>query len=128
MARFLGIRNAIELRLTNGWASDAGPLQGDMRLLERHKGPLQMFLRPQALQLNPPGTAVGAGQMALVGGRVVDVLYSGGEVDTVIQVGSMSLFATNPVGSASFNPGNPVTVSFDSATALRYHEGRLIED
>jgi iron(III) transport system ATP-binding protein len=128
VARFLGIRNAIDLRFEDGWTSDAGPLQGHMRSLDRHKGkgPLQLFLRPEALKLHAPDTAaVEPGHMVLTGGRVVDVLYSGGEVDTVLQFGSLSLFATNPVGSGQFKPADPVTVSFESGSALLYASGRL---
>jgi iron(III) transport system ATP-binding protein len=129
VARFLGIRNTIDLRFEDGWTSDAGRLQGNVSSLERHKGPLQLFLRPQALQLHAPeAVKPESGHMMLTGGRVVDVLYSGGEVDTVLQFGTLSMFATNPVGSGQFNPGDPVTVSFDSNSALLYLDGKLIHD
>ena len=128
VASFLGIRNSIGLRFDDGWTSDAGPLKGNLGMLERRKGPLQLFLRPQALQLHAAGAATEPGHLVLSGGRVVDVLYSGGEVDTVLQFGAVSLFATNPIGSGQFNPGDPVTVSFDSKNALLYHEGKLIRD
>ena len=62
----------------------------------------------------------------LSAGRVVDVLYAGGEVDTVLQFGTLELFATNPVGSGQFQPGDPVSVSFDSRSALLYQSGKLI--
>ena len=127
VARFLGIRNAIELRLEDGWTSDAGKLQGNVQALARHKGPLQLFVRPQALRVHAAGAAIeDAGRIVLSAGRVVDVLYAGGEVDTVLQFGTLELFATNPVGSGQFQPGDPVSVSFDSRSALLYQSGKLI--
>ena len=129
MARFLGIRNALALKRDTGWTSDAGRLEGNLLALEKHKGPLQLFLRPQALHLSAAGTAVAdTGHMAISGGRVVDVLYSGGEVDYVVEVGGLSLFVTSPVSRARFNAGDAVTVSFGGKDALLYANGNLVSD
>ena len=60
-------------------------LQGDLSLLAARKGPLRLYVRPQALRLEPPvGPAQEPGRLVLSGARVVDVLYSGGEVDYVV--------------------------------------------
>ena len=77
--------------------------------------------------LSQPGTATGAArQIALPDGRVVDVLYSGGEADYVVDVGGMTLYATMPIAKAGFNAGEAVHVSFASTDCLIYSEGRLV--
>jgi hypothetical protein len=80
------------------------------------------------LQLNAAGSVVPLppGHMALQGGRVVDVLYSGSEVDYVVEVGGVSLFVTNPVGSSPHRAGDAVTVSFAGENALLYANGVLV--
>lgn len=129
VARFLGIRNALALKRDTGWTSDAGRLEGNLLALEKHKGPLQLFLRPQALHLAAAGAPLtDSGHMAISGGRVVDVLYSGGEVDYVVEAGGASLFVTSPVGRARFNAGDAVTVSFGGKDALLYANGKLVSD
>ncbi len=129
VARFLGIRNSLALKRDNGWVSDAGRLDGNLPALDRQPGPLQIFLRPEALRLSVPDTSPQeAGQLALVGGRVVDVLYSGGEVDYLVAVGGVSLFVTKPAGQNRFNAGDAVTVSFAGNDALLYANGVLVKD
>ena len=127
VARFLGIRNALALTADNGWSTDAGRLEGNLQVLDRHKGPLRLFVRPQLLQLSAAGTALlQLGHMALQGGRVVDVLYSGSEIDYVVDVGGVSLFVTNPVGPSPYRAGDTVTVSFAGEHALLYANGVLV--
>ena len=127
VARFLGIRNALALTADNGWTTDAGRLEGNLQVLDRHKGPLRLFVRPQLLQLSAAGTALlQRGHMALQGGRVVDVLYSGSEIDYVVDVGGVSLFVTNPVGHSPYRAGDAVTVSFAGEHALLYANGVLV--
>ena len=129
VARFLGIRNALALRRDTGWTSDAGRLEGHMPALDRQQGPLQLFLRPQALSLAAADAAMPeSGRVALAGARVVDVLYSGGEVDYVVAAGAVSLFVTNPAGQGRFNAGDAVTVSFAGTDALLYANGLLVKD
>ena len=129
VARFLGIRNTLALKRDTGWSSDAGRLEGNLLALEKHKGPLQLFLRPQALHLTAAGGAVAdSGHMSVSGGHVVDVLYSGGEVDYVVEVGGVSLFVTSPIGRVRFNSGDAVTVSFGGKDALLYANGKLVSD
>ena len=129
VARFLGIRNAVTLTRDTGWSTDAGRLEGNLTVLERQPGPLQLYVRPQALHLLPEGAALAdSGHMALSGGRVVDVLYSGGEIDYVVDVGGVSLFATTPVGRGRFQPGDAVRVSFAGPDALLYCGGKLVSE
>ena len=129
VARFLGIRNSLALQRDNGWVSDAGRLDGNLPALDRQPGPLQIFLRPEALRLSVPDAAAQeAGRLALAGGRVVDVLYSGGEVDYLVAVGGVSMFVTKPVGLGRFNAGDAVTVSFAGKDALLYANGVLVKD
>ena len=129
VARFLGIRNALALRRDTGWTSDAGRLDGNLLALEKHKGPLQLFLRPQALSLSAAGAPLpDSARMALAGARVVDVLYSGGEVDYLLDAGGVTLFVTNPVGLGRFNAGDAVTFSFAGKDALLYANGVLVKD
>ena len=128
VARFLGIRNALTLTRDAGWTSDAGPLGGNLQALTQHKGPLRLFVRPQQLHLHAAGTAaLPPGHIALQGGRVVDVLYSGSEVDYVVDVGGVSLFVTNPVGPSRYTSGEAVTVSFAGEHALLYANGVLVK-
>jgi len=96
-------------------------------VLDRHKGPLRLFVRPQLLQLSTSGTAPPQpGHIALQDGRVVDVLYSGSEIDYVVEVGGVSLFVTNPVGPNPYRAGDTVTVSFAGNLALLYANGVLV--
>jgi iron(III) transport system ATP-binding protein len=127
VARFLGIRNALTLTRDAGWTSDAGPLGGNLQVLAQHKGPLRLFVRPQVLHLSEAGTSLlEPGHIAIQGGRVMDVLYSGSEVDYVVDVGGVSLFVTNPVGQKRYAAGEAVTVSFAGETALLYANGVLV--
>ena len=127
VARFLGIRNALTLTRDTGWTSDAGPLGGNLQVLDRHKGPLRLFVRPQVLHLSDAGTSLlEPGHIAIQGGRVMDVLYSGSEVDYVVDVGGVSLFVTTPVGQKRYAAGEAVTVSFAAETALLYANGVLV--
>ena len=129
VARFLGIRNSLALKRDNGWVSDAGRLGGNLPALDRQQGPLQIFLRPGALRLSAPQAAAPeAGRLALTGGRVVDVLYSGSEVDYLVTVGSASLFVTKSVGLGRFSAGDAVTVSFAGSDTLMYANGVLVKD
>jgi len=129
VARFLGIRNALSLKRDTAWTSDAGRIEGNLLVLEKHTGPLQLFVRPQALHLSAAGQPLAdSGHMALSGGRVMDVLYSGGEVDYVVETGSAQLFVTSPVGRPRFNADDAVTVSFASNDALLYSNGKLVSD
>ena len=127
VARFLGIRNALELqRADRGWSSDAGALQGDLAAIERRTDRMQLFLRPQALQLHKPGSLLPeSSHLSLSGGQVHEVLYSGGEVDTVLRFGSTTLYASNPADGHAFKPGDPVTASFEASKALLYIDGQL---
>lgn len=88
-----------------------------------------MFVRPQLLQLSAVGSApLPPDHMALQGGRVVDVLYSGSEIDYVVDVGGVSLFVTSPVGPSPYRTGDTVTVSFAGENALLYANGVLVKD
>jgi iron(III) transport system ATP-binding protein len=127
VARFLGIRNALTLTRDAGWTSDAGPLGGNLQVLAQHKGPLRLFVRPQVLSLSDAGTSLlEPGHIAIQGGRVMDVLYSGSEVDYVVDVGGVSLFVTTPVSQKRYAAGEAVTVSFAGETALLYANGVLV--
>jgi iron(III) transport system ATP-binding protein len=127
VARFLGIRNALTLTREGGWTSDAGPLVGNLQVLDRHKGPLRLFVRPQVLHLSDAGASrLEPGHIAIQGGRVMDVLYSGSEVDYVVDVGGVSLFVTTPVSQKRYAAGEAVTVSFAAETALLYANGVLV--
>ncbi len=129
VARFLGIRNVLALRRDAGWTCDAGRLEGHLPALDKHKGPLQLFLRPQALSLSAPDAPLPvAARMSLSGARVIDVLYSGGEVDYVVDAGGVALSVTHPVGQNRFNAGDAVTVSFAGKDALLYADGVLARD
>ncbi|WP_206996869.1 hypothetical protein [Trinickia mobilis] len=61
MAKFLGIRNVPALTADAGWMTNAGRLEGDLSPLNNRKGPLQMYVRPDAVALAPLGTVAGAG-------------------------------------------------------------------
>ena len=127
VARFLGIRNAITLKRDAGWNTDAGSLQGDLSVLDRSTGPLMLYVRPQAVTLSAAGSAnEQPGHLFLADGRVVDVLYSGGEADYVIDAGGVTLYATTPIARASFNAGDAVRVSFPGRDCLIYSGGQLI--
>ncbi len=126
VAKFLGIRNSMALNPAGGWHCGGARLEGDLSILDRHQGPLQLYVRPDALQLLPQAASpVASGQITLSGARVVDVLYSGGEVDYVVDLGGMTLYVTARAAQAGLKPGDAVRVAFASQDALVYTNGRL---
>ena len=129
VARFLGIRNALALHSDGGWVTDAGRLEGDLGVLDGCKGKLRLYVRPAALTLSPQtagAPADSSGRMGLSGGRVLDVLYSGGEIDYVVDVGGLALYLTMAGGHTEFDTGDAVRVSFAGKDALVYSDGRLV--
>jgi iron(III) transport system ATP-binding protein len=126
VAKFLGIRNVLALTADAGWMTNAGRLEGDLSPLNNRKGPLQMYVRPDAVALAPQGTVASAGSYSLGGGRVVDALYSGGEVDYVVDVGGATQYISTHIDKATFNPGDAVSVTFFHKDALIYSEEKLL--
>jgi len=126
VAKFLGIRNCLALDAQGGWHTGATKLEGDLALLDGLKGPLQMYVRPQSVNLLPTsGPAPDAGQLWLSGARVTDVLYSGGEIDYVVDLGGNTLYVTARASAMRIQAGDAVTLSFSNADALVYAQGRL---
>ena len=127
VAKFLGIRNSIAVKLDGNWNTPAGPLEGDLAVLDGRKGPLQLYVRPQAVELSAPaaGTA-GPGRIQLPDARVVDVLYAGAEADYVIDLAGITLYVSTPIAQATFAEGDPVGVTFASADCLVYAGGQLV--
>jgi iron(III) transport system ATP-binding protein len=127
VARFLGIRNVISVQPENGWESDAGLLQGDLASLARHRGPVRIYVRPTAIALLADGAASPKGDcMSLANGRVLDALYSGSEVDYVVDVNGVSFHASLKAHKATFNAGDRVRVAFSNADALVYAGEQLM--
>ena len=127
VARFLGIRNALALDAQGGWHTGATRLEGDLAVLGRHQGPLQLYVRPDALSLSPQAAdRIEPGHISLSGGRVVDALYSGGEIDYVVDLGGITLYVSARVGATSVGAGDAVRVSFAGRDALVYAAGRLV--
>ncbi len=127
VARFLGIRNTLALECKGGWVANAGPLDGDLSILEGCKGPLQMYIRPQDVRVaGPEEVGYAAGRLSLSGGRVVDALYSGGEIDYLIDVGGVAFYVSTPVGEVHFDPGDAVALSFMHRNTLFYENQQLV--
>jgi len=127
VAKFLGIRNSFALKSESGWMTDAGRLEGDLGILNAHKGPLQMYVRPDSVKLSPGGQAAPAsGSFSLGNVRVVDALYSGGEIDYVLAAGDVTVYVSTHSANAAFNPGDAVRVSFAHRDALIYSDDKLI--
>ncbi len=126
VAKFLGIRNSMALTPHGGWHTDGGRLQGDLTMLDAHKTPLRLYVRPDAVHLLAQGAAPVPGHMALSGARVQDVMYSGGEIDYVVALGASTLYVTTRAAQARVHAGDTVQVSFASRDALLYANGRLV--
>jgi iron(III) transport system ATP-binding protein len=128
VAKFLGIRNSLALEAQGGWHTGTTRLEGDLAFMDRLKGPLQMYVRPESLRLLPANaSAPGAGQLWLAGARVRDALYSGGDIDYVVDLGGNTLYATTRASATRMQPGDAVSVSFASQDALVYAQGRLAD-
>ncbi len=126
VAKFLGIRNSLALERRDGWYCGTTQIEGHLDRLDGQAGVLQMYVRPQALVVAPlDGVQPAPGSMVLRGGRIADVLYSGGEVDYVIDLAGSLLYATARASDARVNPGEAVMLSFASQDALVYAQGRL---
>ena len=127
VAKFLGIRNSLTLTADGGWSTNAGRLEGDLGILGSLKGPLQMYVRPDVVELLPGSTpAPASGAFSLAGGRVVDALYSGGEIDYVLDVAGLTFYVSTHSAKAAFNPGDAVRVSFAHRDALIYSNDKLV--
>ena len=127
VAKFLGIRNVLALKSEGGWMSDAGRLEGDLGILSALKGPLQMYVRPNAVHMSVGSEAApSGGSFSLGGGRVVDALYSGGEIDYVLDVGGQTLYVSTHSAKTAFNPGDAVRINFAHRDALIYSNDKLV--
>lgn len=127
VARFLGIRNNLAIDPQGGWHAGATRLEGDLALLDAHQGPMQLYVRPQSVGVLPASAAApGAGQVLLSGARVKDVLYSGGEIDYVVELGPTTIYATMRAGAPMVQPGEAVRLHFAGRDALLYAQGRLV--
>ncbi len=126
VAKFLGIRNSIELSFNGTWSTSAGPIEGDLGLQKR-SAKIQMYVRPESVQLaNNRPEMNGSRVMILPMGRVVDVLYSGSEVDYVVDVNDTTFYAKIIGSQVRFKVGDTVQPFFAAGDALFYAEGRLI--
>ena len=127
VAKFLGIRNSVTLNPEGGWMSSAGRLEGDLAPLNGRKGPLQLYVRPDAVQLLPASEAAPAsGAFSLPGAKVVDALYSGGEIDYVLEVGGVTFYVSTHSARATFNQGDTVRLVFTHRDSLIYSEDKLV--
>ncbi|MBM4073800.1 MAG: ABC transporter ATP-binding protein [Planctomycetes bacterium] len=128
VARFLGIRNSLAIDPQGGWHAGPTPLAGDLGRLDQHQGPMQLYVRPPSVSVLPADApAPGPGQIVLSGARVKDVLYAGGEIDFVVELGQATLYATMRVGGAAPRASDPVRIQFASSDALLYRNGQLID-
>ena len=128
VARFLGIRNALTLTFHQGWQTSAGPLSGELPITAQGPAPLQLFLRPGALRLAGPeqSPAGGPDALSIGGARIVETLYSGAEVDYVIEANGVTLYASNQAGQPAFERGDNVHLHFSRRDALIYSAGKLL--
>ena len=107
--------------------SSAGRLEGDLAPLNGRKGPLQLYVRPDAVQLLPASEAAPAsGAFSLPGAKVVDALYSGGEIDYVLEVGGVTFYVSTHSARATFNQGDTVRLVFTHRDSLIYSEDKLV--
>jgi iron(III) transport system ATP-binding protein len=133
VAKFLGIRNMLALFYDGGWHSSAGNVEG----LELQQGleagatkssPLQLFVRPEHLRLAIGRNELqGQGVLKLQRARVVDALYSGGEVDYVIEINGVTLYAKLTEPEVRFIPGDWVQPWLKRENALFYANGNLVK-
>ena len=128
VARFLGIRNALDLTHAGGWATPHGPLEGDLSLLSKvdpAASAVQLYIRPESLMLADADKPLEPGWAALPAARVADVLYSGGVTDHVIEMGQTTLYATMLTSQSGHAPGALVRPVFRPKDGLVYTGGHL---
>lgn len=126
VARFLGIRNSVELRHEGAWVTSAGPIEGDLGLAPA-SGTMQLYLRPENLKLAANRADLSVGPLAeLPAGRIVDALHSGGTVDYVIDVNQTTLYSSVADPRRRVHPGDAVQPFFTRSDALVYAQGRLL--
>ncbi len=130
VARFLGIRNAFDLSAGDAWAIAAGPLSGELSILDAlsrtPSSKAQIFVRQEVLRVLPASQPVPAGLLALPEGTVTDVLYAGSFNDHVVDLAGHTLFVTQATALGMSAPGSRVRAVCRPEDVLLYQDGRLV--
>ena len=129
VAKFLGIRNALELNRATGWDSRIGPVSGNLAAFGHVPAPVQklsLYVRPEALALAAPGDALPSDRVVLGEGRVSDTLYSGGVTDHVVDAGGGTFYATTVTSQGVFPAGSTVLLTVRPADCLLYADGAIL--
>ena len=127
VARFLGIRNRLALTYDGAWASEIGPLAGDLSVLGNDTAPLQLYARPTNLGLSQANcTQPRPRTLILPPARIKDALYMGGEVEYLLQAHDVVLHVRKAASHERFEPGELVHPCLAHENALIYRGGRLI--
>ena len=126
VAKFLGIRNRIALTYDGAWASEIGPLAGDLSILGSDTAPLQLYARPTNLGLSRQIDSVTARTLILPPARIKDALYMGGEMEYLLQAHDVVLHVRKAASHERFEPGELVHPCLAHEDALLYRGGRLI--
>jgi iron(III) transport system ATP-binding protein len=130
VAKFLGIRNAVEIARRDGWASAIGAVGGSVSVLDAAPAgvsALQLYIRPEALVLAPVGEPVPADRLVLGEGTVSDMLYSGAVTDHVVEAGGLTFYATTVTSQGVHQAGSRVLLTVRPADGLLYADGRLLD-
>lgn len=129
IARFLGIRNSLEVTYDRQWSSPAGPIGGDLNLFGKESRALRLYARNQDVNLVVSGSlrTVPERCLTLSEGRVVEAIQVGNEVNYVVKVGEAAFYANRPANAAPFNVGDGVNIEIGHDDLLIYHEGNLLD-
>ena len=126
VARFLGIRNALDISFDGAWTSAAGPLGGDLSLLGQGGDGLRIFVRPEDVLIAAAGKMVMSGaHLNLAGGVVEDSVQVGHEMTYMVRMGGTLMHVHRARAEGEFRPGEAVDLMLPHADVLLYKGGKL---
>jgi iron(III) transport system ATP-binding protein len=127
VANFLGIRNSIAIRHSDGWATPAGPLAGDLAMLDTGRNDMKLYVRPEHIRLQAAGAPLAAGRLAIPGARIADAVYAGSTTEFVLAIGEATFIASIPAEEAGGHKRDDVVdIVIDHRRALVYSQDRLV--
>ena len=126
VAKFLGIRNRLQLTYDGAWASEIGPLAGDLSILGSDTTPLQLYARPTNLGLSRQIHSVTPRTLILPPARIKDASIWVARWNIYCKRMTLFFMSAKPLHMSEFEPGELVHPCLAHEDALLYRVGRLI--
>lgn len=124
VASFLGIRNSLMLQhRDNEWRSSAGVLHGGLLRSLDPGWEYRCFVRPEHVVLSPGDECADNGEfVCLPPGIVVDVVFAGGGVEYVLDIGGKKVHTTSTEVFDRFVVGDRVVGRVRNENCFVYHD------